>query len=202
MGHSVETAQYFAYLGRSPHFTDWNQNLHAGCRHNHVCKVSRWYSQGLQFYRRSNFPVSYWLLHGLTTVQHYCTAYDKPKQHSRCYTWTKSGTKNVPTPNRSDVGLEKTRTTTRTCTNTSCSTCTVWSAATLAACFMVTFHTYRQWNTVMTKMMTTTTTSALQNFNQNGHLPVPAKFPDNSVTFPGGLSQSIVKTNTIMPCQT
>ena len=57
---------YFASLGRSPHCTDWNQNLHDGSsrRHNHVCKVSRWYFQVLRFYSGSNFPFSYWFLHG------------------------------------------------------------------------------------------------------------------------------------------
>ena len=56
----------FAYLGRSPHCTDWNQNLHGGSsrRPNHVCKVSRWYFQGLRFYRGSNFPVFLLILHG------------------------------------------------------------------------------------------------------------------------------------------
>ena len=33
-------------------------------RRNHVCKVSQWYFHGLRFYRGSNFPCSYWFLHG------------------------------------------------------------------------------------------------------------------------------------------
>jgi len=40
------------------------------------------------------------------------------KNNSKCYTWTESGPKNVPRPNRSDVGLERARSRTWTCTNT------------------------------------------------------------------------------------
>jgi len=40
------------------------------------------------------------------------------KKQSKCYTWTESGPKNVPRPNRSDVGLKRSRTRTWTCTNT------------------------------------------------------------------------------------
>ena len=43
--------------------------------------------------------------------------FNKQKQQSRCYTWTKSGPKNVRRPNQSDVGLKRSRS--RTCTNTS-----------------------------------------------------------------------------------
>ena len=57
---------YFTYLGRSPRWTDFNQSLHGGwCpRHNHAWQVSCWNSHGLRFYRGSNFPFSYWFLHG------------------------------------------------------------------------------------------------------------------------------------------
>jgi len=44
---------------------------------NHVCQVSKWNFQGLQFYKGSNFPFSYWFWMGLTTVQRYCAACDK-----------------------------------------------------------------------------------------------------------------------------
>ena len=49
---------YFTYLWRSPHWSDVHENLYSGwcSRHNHLCQVSKWYFQGLQFYRRSNFP--------------------------------------------------------------------------------------------------------------------------------------------------
>ena len=49
-----------------PDCTNRNPNLRGGSsrRHNHVFKVSRWYFQGLRFYRGSNFPFSYWFLHG------------------------------------------------------------------------------------------------------------------------------------------
>ena len=38
---------YFTYLGRSPHWTNLNLNLHGSCRfrQNHVCKVSTWNSR-------------------------------------------------------------------------------------------------------------------------------------------------------------
>jgi len=52
--------------GEAPHCTDWNQNLLGGSsrRRNHICKVSRWYFQGLRFYRGSNFPFFLLILHG------------------------------------------------------------------------------------------------------------------------------------------
>ena len=37
-------------------------------RRNHMCKVSRWNFQGLQFYMASNFPFSYWFCMDLTTA--------------------------------------------------------------------------------------------------------------------------------------
>jgi len=43
--------------------------------------------------------------------------WNKQKQQIKCYTWTEFGTKNVPRPNRSDVGPETSRTRTWTCTN-------------------------------------------------------------------------------------
>ena len=47
-----------AYLWRSPHWSDVHENLCSGwwSRRNHVCQVSKWNFQGLQFYRGSNFP--------------------------------------------------------------------------------------------------------------------------------------------------
>ena len=52
--------------GEAPTAPIETKNLHGGSsrRRNHVCKVSRWYFQGLRFYRGSNFPFSYWFLHG------------------------------------------------------------------------------------------------------------------------------------------
>ena len=40
----VTKALYFAYLGRSPHWTDLHQNLHSSCHPgcNHVCKLLNW----------------------------------------------------------------------------------------------------------------------------------------------------------------
>jgi len=40
----VTTNINFAYMGRSPHCYDYNQNLHGGYPpgHNHICKVSSW----------------------------------------------------------------------------------------------------------------------------------------------------------------
>ena len=44
----------------------------------------------------------------------WCGLYEiNKKQQSKCYTWTKSGPKNVPKPNWSDVGPQKSRT--KTC---------------------------------------------------------------------------------------
>ena len=62
----VTKGLYFTYLGRSPRWTDFNQNLHVvWCpRRNHVCQVSYLNSHGLRFYRGSNFPFFYWFLHG------------------------------------------------------------------------------------------------------------------------------------------
>jgi len=48
-------------MGKSPHCTDWNQNLHDGSsrRRNHVCKVSSWNFRGYDFTggRISRFPI-------------------------------------------------------------------------------------------------------------------------------------------------
>jgi len=41
------------------------------------------------------------------------------KQQSKCYTWIESGPQNVARPNRSDVGPERSRNRTWTCTKTS-----------------------------------------------------------------------------------
>jgi len=43
--------------------------------------------------------------------------WNKQKQQSKCYTWTEAGPKNVPRQNRSNVGPERSRTRTWTCTN-------------------------------------------------------------------------------------
>ena len=74
----VTKGLYFIYLWRSPHWSDVHENLCSGwcSRHNHVCQVSKWNFQGLQFYRGSNFLFSYWFWMGLTTVQRYCAACD------------------------------------------------------------------------------------------------------------------------------
>ena len=83
MGHSKKSQSgrniSVHLLGRSSHCTDWNQN--------HVCKVSRWYLQGLRIYdlrfhlaRISHFPIDFCM--GLTRMQRYCTACNsrlKPK---------------------------------------------------------------------------------------------------------------------------
>ena len=57
----------FRLFGEKPHsLCGWNQNFRGGSsrRHNHACKVSRCYFQGLRFYRGSNFQFFYWFLHG------------------------------------------------------------------------------------------------------------------------------------------
>ena len=50
---------YFTYLGRSPRWTDFNQNLHCvWClRRNHVWQVSCLNSHGLRFHRGVEFPI-------------------------------------------------------------------------------------------------------------------------------------------------
>ena len=62
----VIKALYLTYLGRSPHWDDFQKNLRNSCRQrrNHVCKLLSWNFQGLRFYRGSNFPFSYWFFHG------------------------------------------------------------------------------------------------------------------------------------------
>ena len=62
----VTKGLYFSYLGKSPRWTEFNQNLlGVWCpRRNHVCQVSYLNFHGLRFYRGSNFPFSYWFLHG------------------------------------------------------------------------------------------------------------------------------------------
>jgi len=62
----VTKVLYFTYLGRSSHQTDFHLNLHSSCHlwRNHVCKLLNWNFQRLRFYRGSNFPFSYWFLHG------------------------------------------------------------------------------------------------------------------------------------------
>jgi len=63
---SHKSHKYFTYLWRSPHWTDVHENLCNGwcSRRNHVCQVSKWNFQGLQFYRRSNFPFFILILNG------------------------------------------------------------------------------------------------------------------------------------------
>ena len=62
----VTKGLYFTYLWRSPHWSDVHENLCNGwcSRHNHVCQVSKWNFQGLQFYRGSNFPFFLLILNG------------------------------------------------------------------------------------------------------------------------------------------
>ena len=54
----VTKGLYFTYVWRSPHWSDVHKNLCSGwcSRRNHVCQVSKWNFQMLQFYRGSNFP--------------------------------------------------------------------------------------------------------------------------------------------------
>jgi len=77
----VTKGLYFTHLGRSPHWTEFNQNFHVvWCPlRNHVCQVSYLNSRELRFYRGSNFPFFYWFIDfcmGLTTVQHKGAACD------------------------------------------------------------------------------------------------------------------------------
>ena len=62
----VTKGLYFTYLSRSPHWSDVHENLCSGLcsRRNHVCQVSKWNFQGLQFYRGSNFPFFLLILNG------------------------------------------------------------------------------------------------------------------------------------------
>ena len=62
----VTKGLYFTYLWRSPHWSDLYENLCSGwcSRRNHVCQVSKWNFQGLQFYRGSNFPFFLLILNG------------------------------------------------------------------------------------------------------------------------------------------
>jgi len=46
-----------------------------------------------------------------------CRSYEINRNQSKCYTWTEFGKKNVPRPNLSSVGPERTRTWTCTDTN-------------------------------------------------------------------------------------
>ena len=57
---------YFTYLGISPHWTDFEQNLYSSCRprDNHVCKFLNWHFLGLRLDSGSNFPFSCWFLCG------------------------------------------------------------------------------------------------------------------------------------------
>jgi len=65
-GKKVTKGLYFTYLWRSPHWSDVCENLCRGwcSRRNHVCQVSKWIFQGLQFYRGSNFPFFLLILNG------------------------------------------------------------------------------------------------------------------------------------------
>jgi len=54
----------------------------------------------------------------------------------------------------------------------------------------------------MTEILTTTRTSALQNFYQDGHLPVPVKFPTIPSPFQVTWACLSTQSNTIMSCQT
>ena len=62
----VTKGLYFTYLWRSPHWSDVHENLCSRwcSRRNHVCQVSKWNFQGLQFYRGSNFPFFLLILNG------------------------------------------------------------------------------------------------------------------------------------------
>jgi len=61
---------WLTYLRRSPHWSDLHQKLCSKwrLRRNHVCQVSKWNFQGLQFYRGRvfHFPIDFWM--GLTTA--------------------------------------------------------------------------------------------------------------------------------------
>ena len=58
----VTKGLYFTYLWRSPHWSDVHEKLFSRwcSRRNHVCQVSKWTFQGLQFYRSRIF--FYWFL--------------------------------------------------------------------------------------------------------------------------------------------
>ena len=53
----VTKGLYFTYLSSSPQWSDVHENLCSGwcSRRNHVCQVSKWNFQGLQFYRGVEF---------------------------------------------------------------------------------------------------------------------------------------------------
>ena len=65
-GKKVTKGLYFTYLWRSPHWSDVHENLCSGwcSRRTHVCQVSKWNFQRLQFYRGSNFPFFLLILNG------------------------------------------------------------------------------------------------------------------------------------------
>ena len=51
----VTKGLYFTYLWRSPHWSTYENLCSGWCsQRNHVCQVSEWNFQGLQFYRGSN----------------------------------------------------------------------------------------------------------------------------------------------------
>ena len=62
----VTKGLYFTYLWWSPHWSDVHESLCSGwcSRLNHVCQVSKWNFQGLQFYRGSNFSFFLLILNG------------------------------------------------------------------------------------------------------------------------------------------
>jgi len=59
----VTKGLHFTYLWRSPHWSDVHENLCSGWCY-HVCQVSKWNFQGLQFYGGSNFPFFLLILNG------------------------------------------------------------------------------------------------------------------------------------------
>ena len=75
----VTKGLYFTYLWRSPHWSDVHENLCSGwcSRRHHVCQVSKWNFQGLQFYRGLNFPFFLLILNG--PYNSYCAACDLGK---------------------------------------------------------------------------------------------------------------------------
>ena len=62
-GHKVVTFRLFV---EKPHCTDWNQNLNGGSsrRRNHIYASFKMIFLGVTILQGSNFPFSYWFLHG------------------------------------------------------------------------------------------------------------------------------------------
>ena len=76
----VTRGLYFTYLWRSPHWSDVHEKKFSGwcSQRNHVCQVSKRNFQGYDFTggRIFHFSIDFWM--GLTTVQRYCAACDRP----------------------------------------------------------------------------------------------------------------------------